>query len=116
MAVSPIELGVRSPIPINEGVDQHVSAYTRNGRKQWVKLTPQQPSGSLRFEDLQPGDSVYLTSDRVFSPAWQGGADARILSFELRVGEGSGGGEGAAPGSEAGIARAFSRLFKGCGR
>jgi len=115
-AASRLQLEVRSPIPVHQGVDQHVAAFTHQGRRQWVKLTPQQPSGSLRFDDLRAGEAVYLSSDRVFSPAWQGESDARILSFDLRVRESESAGEARddrpAAGGD-GFARTLSRLFKG---
>jgi len=45
-----------------------------------IELTGRHPDGELF---VPPGDDrhVLLQSDRVFSPAWEGGSDTRVLSF-----------------------------------
>jgi SAM-dependent methyltransferase len=71
-------------------------------------LTHDQPGGTLTVPG-DPGQLIELQSDRVFSPCWDGGQDARMLSFWL--GLGPAGTSGVALGRPAGLAGRSARGF-----
>jgi len=49
-----------------------------------ARLTARRPRATIEVTG-RPGQVVELQSDRCFSPAWDGGGDARLLSFTLAV-------------------------------
>ena len=54
-------------------------------RRQEVTLTKDQSVATISFATTAPAQLVELQSDRVFSPGWDGGGDARVLSFAIDV-------------------------------
>lgn len=58
----------------------HVVAGTVVGGS--AALTPERPEATIELQG-RPGQLVELQSDRVFSPAWRGEPDPRLLSFTI---------------------------------
>lgn len=58
----------------------HVVAGTVVGGS--ARLTPERPETTIELQG-RPGQLVELQSDRVFSPAWRGEPDPRLLSFTI---------------------------------
>lgn len=83
-----IQIG--SHLPNRDGQPQHVSLSMSSGVKHEILLTPQVGSATIELSGVAAGTEIHCTSNAVFSPAWEGEQDSRVLSFWLSARDGSG--------------------------
>jgi len=60
---------------------QTIAAYHGGQRREVNLVNPDCAPQQLCLKSLRAGDEIHLCSDFIFSPAWKGEPDARLLSF-----------------------------------
>ena len=81
-----IELRLNSSFPSLYGQEQRISIYSSSGFRKDIILTPgRQDDQVVIIENAAEGSELYLCSDSIFSPAWRGGGDKRLLSFWISL-------------------------------
>ena len=78
-----VQLG--SHLPDASGALQHITVATSDNTRHHVTLMPGGGTATVELRDLHSDISIHFASNAVFSPAWTGSSDPRVLSFWMSV-------------------------------
>ncbi|MGH9437336.1 MAG: hypothetical protein ACRD22_05415 [Terriglobia bacterium] len=80
-----LQIEIGSHLPNVQGKPQYVCLATDRGEKHDIILTPAGGPVNVELSGMETGTEIHLVSNGLFSPAWEGQQDRRLLSFWISV-------------------------------